>query len=123
MKKFLYHVTTKENLQRIMEGKGITGKKSWYNLFFRFKFNCPKAVYLSNHPMWLAVITMGRSLFEIKNELVILKINVDGLELNKEYNHPSAYYFIGNISKKRILDIFYLGDLSLTYEVRRNKNW
>ena len=121
MSEYMYHVTSKSALQKIMSSKGIVAKRSLYNLIVKFNFKAPKAVYLSNHPLWLAVATMDGDLHRIKEHVVVLKVDVAGLDIKAEFNHPTAHYFEGNISKNRIVDIFYFGDMNLKYVLKHKK--
>lgn len=117
---YMYHVTTKKNFVKIMKGKGIKQKFSWFNLLY-LRWDRPKAVYLSKNPIWIQVMWQNQSYWNPTlrfEDFVILKINVDGLALEREYEFPSAYLFRGNVSKCRIKEVFYMEDFKVEYELK-----
>jgi len=118
MTDYMYHITKVEYLDGIMNSEGIKAKRSKYNTIIRLNFFAPKGVYLSRHPVWFGMYA-GMGKYDFENNIAVLKIDVTGLDIDREYAFTNAYLFKGNISKNRIIDIFYMSETNLEYELKR----
>ena len=116
-RKYLFHLTNGKNLNSINADGFIKPKFPFRSYVFPLCFFRPKAVYLTENPLHWCFIQS-----EYQNTFLLI-INIDGLELKKDFQHGVVDYLCENsIPLSRIEKVYNLKEFVIDDKLQIKEN-